>query len=68
MAEVKQAIREKDVLTIDEAAQLLGLSRNHAYKAALRGDFHVIRMGKRVLVPAAPLRKMLCIEPEKSAA
>lgn len=44
---------------IEEAAQLLGIGRNHAYEAAKRGDLPVIKIGKRLLVPKAALDRML---------
>lgn len=48
------------VLTVIEAGRVLGLrSRASAYKAAHTGDIPVIRVGKRLMVPTADLRKML---------
>jgi excisionase family DNA binding protein len=47
-------------LTIPEVAKRLGVSRSLAYEAARRGEIPAIRIGKRVLVPAAALDKMLC--------
>lgn len=44
---------------IEEAARLLGVGRNQAYEAARRGDFAVIRLGKRLLVPRAALDRLL---------
>ncbi len=38
-------------LTVDEAAQLLGISRGSAYAAARAGDIPAIRVGRRLLVP-----------------
>lgn len=38
-------------LTIDDVAKILGISRGLAYESARRGDFPVIRLGKRLLVP-----------------
>lgn len=48
-----------NVLTVTEAAELLGLSRSAAYRAAQRGDFPTLRFGSRVLVPTAPLLALL---------
>jgi predicted DNA-binding transcriptional regulator AlpA len=46
--------------TIEEVASLLGIGRNAAYSAALRGDvFPVIKIGKRVVVPRAAIDRML---------
>jgi excisionase family DNA binding protein len=39
--------------TIDEAAKILGISRNSAYAAAKSGEIPVIKIGKRKLVPQA---------------
>ncbi len=46
-------------LTIEEAARMLGLSRNGAYEAAARGDLPVIRIGRRILVPRIALERLL---------
>jgi len=50
---------EKQTLTIDEAAKLLGVGRNKAYEAAHRGEIPTIRIGKRILVLREPFKKML---------
>lgn len=50
---------ERRTYTIEEAARLLGIGRNHGYEAAKRGDIPTIRMGKRLLVPKAALDRML---------
>lgn len=41
------------------AARALGISRYAAYEAAKRGDIPTIRIGRRVMVPTAPLLEML---------
>jgi excisionase family DNA binding protein len=46
-------------LSVTEAAQLLGLSRNGAYEAVKRGELPVIRIGYRVLVSRPALIRML---------
>ena len=45
--------------TVDEAAQLLGISRNSAYEAARTGDLPTIRLGRRILVPRSRLEELL---------
>lgn len=45
--------------TVEEAARLLGLSRNSAYEAARRGEIPTIRIGRRLLVPKKALERML---------
>jgi hypothetical protein len=47
-----------------DAARLIGVSRNSAYQAAKRGDIPVLRIGGRLVVPVAPLLKMLGIVAE----
>lgn len=49
-------------LTMEEAAKLLGIGRNQAYHAAARGQIPMLRIGRRMLVPTAPLRRMLGLE------
>jgi excisionase family DNA binding protein len=50
---------ERKTLTITEASEALGVSRNKAYEAARRGEIPTIKIGKRILVPAAALERML---------
>lgn len=40
-----------NVLTIDETARLLRISRGLAFAAARRGDIPAVRVGRRLLVP-----------------
>lgn len=49
----------RQTYTIDEAAQLLGISRNGAYAAAQRGDIPTITVGKRKFVPRAAFDRFL---------
>jgi excisionase family DNA binding protein len=46
-------------LSVEEAAQLLGLSRTSAYEAVHRGDLPAIRVGRRLLVPRSRLAALL---------
>lgn len=50
---------ERLTRTVDEAAALLGISRNTAYDMAAAGRLPTIRMGRRLLVPKAALEKLL---------
>lgn len=47
------------VLTVEEAAKALRISRGSAYSAVERGDIPTIRIGRRLLVPRARLEAML---------
>lgn len=53
-------------MTIPEAAKLLGISRNSAYETARRdgelAGVPVIHVGRRLVVPKAPLLMVLGFE------
>ena len=55
----RSLVSEKLTYTIDEAARLLGISRNSAYEAARRGELPAIRLGRRILIPRSRLEAML---------
>jgi len=50
---------ERLTYTVEEAAALLGISRNSAYEAARRGEIPTIRIGRRVVIPRVRLEEML---------
>jgi excisionase family DNA binding protein len=50
---------ERRVITVNEAARLLRISRGAAYEAAKRKEIPTIRIGRRLLVPLAALERML---------
>ncbi len=52
-------MEEKVVLTVDECAEYLGISRPQAYLGVHKGDIPHIRVGKRILIPRAALDKLL---------
>jgi excisionase family DNA binding protein len=45
--------------TVEEAARLLGISRNSAYEAVRRGELPTIRLGRRILIPRSRLEDFL---------
>jgi hypothetical protein len=51
-------------------AILAGLCKDEAYRSVKRGDFPVpvLKIGRRLVVPTAPLLALLAIEPETNAA
>ena len=51
--------RSKAAISIEEAAELLGLGRNSAYNAVKRKEIPSRRIGGRILVPVAALRALL---------
>lgn len=52
-------------LSVEQAGELLGISRRSAYRAAEHGDLPVLRMGRRMLVPTARLLALLGVEAEE---
>ena len=50
---------EKLTLTVSEAAQVLGLSRNSCYQAVETGTLPSLRIGKRILIPRFALERLL---------
>ena len=55
-------VREQPTLTVQETANFLGLGRNSVYDAIHRGEIPGLHIGSRVLVPVAPLLKLLGFE------
>ena len=45
-------------ISVEECAELLGMSKVSAYTAARRGDLHSVRIGRRILVPRRALEEM----------
>ncbi len=50
---------ERLVLTVEETAELLGLSRGAAYEGVRSGDIPALRVGRRWLIPRARLLELL---------
>ncbi|MCZ7665168.1 MAG: helix-turn-helix domain-containing protein [Thermoleophilia bacterium] len=54
------------VLSDYEAARLLGVSRGSVRQAIAAGDIHVVRLGRRLLVPLIPLLHLVGVEDLKA--
>ncbi len=52
-------MNDETVMTVDEAAEELRLSRNATYEAVARKEIPSIRIGRRILIPRVAFRKML---------
>ena len=50
------------VLTVDEAAALLRISRQSAYQAVRAGELPTVKIGRRILVLRHALERMLDAE------
>ena len=51
--------KDKLVYTVTEAAELLRISRPTAFMGVKKGQIPHIRVGTRILIPAAAIRKLL---------
>lgn len=49
----------RPTMTVDEAANLLGVSRSSAFEAVKRGDIPSIRIGRRIVISRAKLMAMI---------
>jgi hypothetical protein len=59
-ARIDRDWRGEDVVSVPFAGmEILGLSRQGSYDAARRGEIPTIRLGRRLLVPVIPLRRLL---------
>lgn len=58
---------EHPVMTVEEAGRHLGVSRATAYESVERGEIPSIRLGRRLVVPTAALRRMLEIDNDRKA-
>ena len=54
-----QSVSQRQTLSVEDAGEILGLSRGAAYARAKDGSLPTIRLGKRLLVPKAALDKLL---------
>jgi excisionase family DNA binding protein len=52
-------LRRRPTITVQEYARFVGVSRDTVYEAAARGELRVLRLGRRVLVPTAPILEAL---------
>jgi excisionase family DNA binding protein len=48
-------LRRRPTITVQEYARFVGVSKDTVYEAASRGELRVLHLGRRVLVPTAPV-------------
>jgi excisionase family DNA binding protein len=53
---------ERPTLSVSETGKILGLSRQSAYNAVTAGEIPTIRLGRRLVVPTAALRRLLSLD------
>jgi len=46
-------------MSVEEAAEVLGISRAFAYEAIHRGEIPHVKIGRRILVPKAALERLI---------
>jgi hypothetical protein len=59
-------LSDATVITVEDFARIVGISRSAAYEAARRGDFPVRRVGRRLVVPVPALRRWLGVDPDST--
>jgi excisionase family DNA binding protein len=59
---------EREVFSVDEVAERLGLSRNSAYEAVRKGEIPSVRIGRRILVSRVALDRLLAGQQPVAAA
>jgi excisionase family DNA binding protein len=52
----------RPTLSVEEAGALLGISRGAAYEGVRAGEIPSIRIGRRIVVPTAAVRRMLQLD------
>jgi excisionase family DNA binding protein len=50
---------QQGTVSVTQAAKILGISRGSAFSAVHRGEIPALRLGHRLVVPTAALKKML---------
>lgn len=55
----KHMNRNKEVLTVSEAAEALGISRSLAYELVARQELPSLRLGRRIVVPRQVVELLL---------
>lgn len=51
--------RERLAVSVEEAARLLGISRDLAYDLVSRGELQAVRLGRRIVIPRLSLELLL---------
>ena len=67
-ASARKALMSDLALSVEDAAILLGMSRNGAYDAIREGQIPHFKIGRCIRVPSAALRSMLQISGSSSEA
>lgn len=50
---------KKLTLTVEEAAEVIGISRAQAYRCVKRGELRAVQLGRRLVVPLVAVQDLL---------
>jgi excisionase family DNA binding protein len=50
-------------MTVEEVAELLGTGRTATYDAVHRGEIPCIKVGRKLVIPTAAVRRLLELDP-----
>lgn len=54
-------------ISVEQAGELLGISRRSAYRAASAGELPTIKLGRRLLVPTVRVLELLGLSEDRLA-
>lgn len=60
-------LSDRTVITVEDFARLVGISRSSAYEAVKRGEVPVRRVGRRLFVPVPALKRWLGVDLDATA-
>jgi excisionase family DNA binding protein len=63
-----EVVVDRWTVTVEEAAQMLGISRSSAYECVRRGELRALRLGRRLVVPRVVLEELLGAAPAAPSA
>jgi excisionase family DNA binding protein len=52
-------VDKRPVLTVSEAAELLGVSQAFAYELVARGELPAVRLGRRIMIPWVGIQRII---------
>ncbi|MBK9165835.1 MAG: helix-turn-helix domain-containing protein [Bryobacterales bacterium] len=50
---------QKQTVSVEEFAAVMGIGRNLAYRSVERGDVRAVKIGKRIVIPRAEVERLL---------
>lgn len=59
MSIIQKTAPQGRVISVPEAAKILGIGRRQAYRAVQDGEIPAVRIGRRILVPLSKLNALI---------